>query len=46
MRELISELDQDERFIVLQYVSLFNMMRQNQQQFQSTLQNIISQSVA
>lgn len=42
----IAELTQDERFVVAQYLGLYNLLRQNSPQFGEMLNQILIQSVA
>lgn len=42
---LIENLTQDERFVLAQYLWLYNLLRQNSPQFQQVLNQILSQSV-
>jgi hypothetical protein len=39
-------LTQDERFVVAQYLGIYNLLRQNSPQFNEVLQQILMQSVA
>ncbi len=46
LAEVVSGLTQDERFILSQYLGIYNMLRQNSPQFGETINQILSQSVA
>jgi len=41
----VAELTQDERFVVVQYLSLYSVYNSNPSQFQMAVQNILSQSL-
>jgi hypothetical protein len=45
IESLVAELDQEERFVLAQYLWLYNMMNANQQQYQDVVQNILKQSL-
>ena len=38
-------LNQDERFILLQYINLFQLLKSNKTQFDQSVMNLIAQSV-
>ena len=44
--EVITDLTQDERFVLAQYMGLYNLLRQNSPQFQETVNQILGQSVS
>ncbi len=44
--QMVSTLTQDERLILLQYINLFSLARNNQSQYQSFVNNIFTNSIA
>lgn len=43
---IVDTLTQDERFVLAQYLGLYNLLRQNSPQFQETVNQILGQSVS
>lgn len=43
---IIDTLTQDERFVLAQYLGLYNLLRQNSPQFQETVNQILGQSIS
>lgn len=43
---IVDALTQDERFVLAQYLGLYNLLRQNSPQFQEAVNQILSQSVS
>jgi hypothetical protein len=42
----IARLNQDERFILTQYVNIYSMSRSNPEQYQQTISSLLQQSLA
>jgi len=43
---IVDTLTQDERFVLAQYLGLYNLLRQNSPQFQETINQILGQSIS
>jgi len=46
VEDVVIDLTQDERFVLAQYLGLYNLLRQNSPQFQETVNQILGQSVS